>query len=221
MLLDVRVNWPLILDYLRVLIWPVVVGTFLGYFLRRFGSHIGPLLDRIRSVKALGTEVGFADPRQEEALGDEEAAEETVVDEAELLTEKVEEYERLLGEQHLAAQEERARLLRQLAAAQLGRDFERIYRVIYGSQIAALRSLNATEDGVPQIALEAHLNQSKATWTTMPFIQSLTFEQWMGFLLRNGLAIHPEPPNGPYKITSKGSGFLGYIEAGRYPSKVF
>lgn len=144
-----------------------------------------------------------------------------VAEEADLLAEQVEEYELRLAEQQLAAQEERGRLLRQLAVAELGRDFERIYRVIYGSQIAALRSMLAAPEGLPREALEAHLTASKATWTAMPFIQSLTFEQWIGFLLSNALAMLPQPPPGPYRITSKGSGFLGYIDAGRYPTKIF
>lgn len=59
-------NWELILDYVRALVWPVVVVGFLGYFLWRFGAHLGPLIDRIKSLKALGTELGFADPRQEQ-----------------------------------------------------------------------------------------------------------------------------------------------------------
>jgi len=39
------------LDYLDVLIWPIVVAGFLAFSLYRYGEYIGPLINRISHVE--------------------------------------------------------------------------------------------------------------------------------------------------------------------------
>ena len=79
--------------------------------------------------------------------------------------------------------------------------------------------MRATAEGVPRAVLEVHLDQVKQTLTTLPWIQRRTFEDWFGFLQRTGLAL--VAPDGLYRITSKGTGFLFYIESHGYPARVF
>jgi hypothetical protein len=209
------------LDYLDILRWPLLVGVFLVWFFRRYSEHVGRLLDRINSFKApLGLgEFGF-EPNQEIAADDDEAGfdfEDDVIAlaEAQVRVEYEEELERRQNEH----QAQLDYLFGQIAIKDLSLDYERIYRVIYGSQVSALRSMRATPRGVPRIVLEAHLDQVKQSLTTLPWIQRLTFEDWFGFLQRNGLAL--VAPDGLYRITSKGTGFLFYIESHAYPVRVF
>ncbi len=219
-------QWELILDYILVLIWPLLVALVVVYLLRRYGTQFGGLIDRIKTVKVFGTEMGFTEAAdQQRAAADEEAAEGTLddnPDDAELIDQLTESYEQRLAEQQLEAAEERRRLLRQVAVKSLQVEYEQIYRVIYGSQIAALRSIRASPDEIaPREALEAHMNQVKSTLTLIPFVQAMTFETWIGYLVTSGLAIQREEDRDTYRITSKGSGFLDYIDAGRFPRRVF
>jgi len=210
-----------VLDYIKALVWPVVIAGFLGYLFWRYNEHIGRLIDKVRSVKALGTEWGFAAPGQQTVEGDE-AAEEAVVD-ADIIDVLVSDFEQRLEERHLQAEEERAELLRHIAIKDLQLDFERTYRVIYGSQIAALRALRATGlDGLERASLNALLDQAKATWSVVPWLQGLSLDAWLGFLFFEDLIAYP---NGvgrdPVTITPKGGGFLDYIDAGRFPPRIF
>jgi hypothetical protein len=83
---------------------------------------------------------------------------------------------------------------------------ERNYRMIFGSQLQLLEMMIA-DAGIPAaVAMNAY-NMAK---TAHPDIyRSITFEQWIGFLLRAGLC--NVAPNGNYVLTPFGRGFLRYI----------
>lgn len=209
------------LDYLNILRWPLLVAVFLAWFFNRYRDHVGRLLDRINSFKApLGLgELGF-EPNQQIA-GEEDEADFDFEDDVVALAEagvRVE-YEGRLEELQNQQQAQLDYLFEQIAIKDLSLDYERIYRVVYGSQVSALRSMRATPEGVPRGVLEAHLDQAKQTLTAVPWIQRLTFEDWFGFLQRSGLAL--VALDGLYRITSKGTGFLFYIESHGYPARIF
>jgi hypothetical protein len=216
----------LVLDYLRVFVWPALVLFVVAYAVRRYGGNIGGLIDRIRFLKAPWLEAGFHGPQQQLA-GDEEAAVERV-EESKELVQAYQEEDEAHEAQVMEARLEREYLRRRLAVTEIQLDFERIYRVIYGSQIAALRSLRAAPEGsLPRGFLESHLALSKATWTAFPHIQNLTFEEWLGFLVRNELVSVPVANDLASvlaqhdTITQKGAAFLDYIDLLRLPARIF
>jgi len=206
----------LVLDYVRALVWPVLVAAILAYFLGRYRDNVGGLIDRINSLKGpLGTAVGF-DPAQPQQQLDASAAE-TLIDEQEELIESVRhEYEERLAEEQVQQAELTSYLLNELAAKELQVDFERIYRVIYGTQVAALRALRAAPAGLPRAAVEAPLEQAKQSSIEL-LRPRVTFADWFGFLERNDLATAGD--DGLYRITPKGVGFLTYIEGLGYPPR--
>jgi hypothetical protein len=212
-----------VLDYMRVLVWPVLVLAALAYAARRYGDHIGRLIDRIRHVRALGTELGFSDAPQQELAAAEEAAEELADARVGPIAAM---YEQELEAQALEAQAERTQLLRLVAVKDIQLDYERIHRIIYGSQIAALRALRSGQGGTLSRAdLEPHLARSKSLWTAVAVIQNLTFEQWIGYLASHGLVeatagIAAAAAGGAYRITPKGEGYLDYIDVLGLPTRI-
>jgi hypothetical protein len=117
------------------------------------------------------------------------------------------------------AQETTQSLLRQLAVTRIRADFESIYAHSYGSQIAALRTLRATPAGATKETLEPHLAQVKRDMKLPSWIHALSFEDWLGYLQRSGLA--ELGADGLCHITPKGTAFLDYVEGLGYPPKSF
>jgi hypothetical protein len=206
-----------VLDYLRVLAWPAVVAAFLGLFFLRYRDNIGRLIDRVVSVKVPGATLDLQPTQTQHEVDD--AVAETLIDEQFELVEGVRaEYVRRLAEEQVQQTELTNYLLTELATKELQVDFERIYRIIWGSQIAALRSLRAAPAGLPRTPIEAHLSQAKQT--TIEILRpKATFEEWFSFLESTDLAT--ASPDGLYRIKPKGVGFLTYIEGLAYPPRLF
>jgi hypothetical protein len=214
-----------ILDYLRALAWAVIVAGALVSVFRRSGSKIGNLIDRLRREEPpLGLQVGL-EPAQRSSVTDEEA--ETLIDQKapELVSSVIEslqaEHAVELGQAGQQAQDALGRLLRKLATTQIRAHFESIYARIYGSQVAALRTLREAPHGAPRASVEAHLAQVKNDVSTrlVVWLASLPFEEWFGYLQLEGLA--EVGADQRYHITTMGAGFLAYIEGLGYARKSF
>lgn len=210
-----------ILSYLQTLIWPVVTASLVLYFLIRFRSNVANLLDRVTEGH-LPAGFGFAaapPPSQELAI----AAEPGAVG-LEILQAVVDEYEEQLGQEQQQHQQTVEQLTGALVSAQVDLDFERIYRLILGSQIRALQALRDSHPAsVPRSLLEPIFEAAKAQ--AQLALASWTFEQWIGFLLRAGGAgdqpLVEQLGDGTYKITQKGLAFTAYIEVAALPPKLF
>jgi hypothetical protein len=116
---------------------------------------------------------------------------------------------------NLSEDEKRDLLVRILAQAQLEAAFERIYNIIFGSQIAFLRRLNG-----PALRLSVEDAHSFFEPYARQFPQiyaNFTFNQWLDFLKNVGLVTQ----NGDLiEITDLGRDFLVYITArGRIDQK--
>ncbi|HZQ01340.1 MAG TPA: hypothetical protein VFB13_17475 [Reyranella sp.] len=88
--------------------------------------------------------------------------------------------------------------------------FERIYRIIFGSQVRALRAANRP-GGVPTDIIRQIFAEAQ---TQFPGIHgSQTFDQWAAFLLQTGLGMELPPQNGKFmaSITVRGHYFLTYL----------
>jgi hypothetical protein len=100
-------------------------------------------------------------------------------------------------------------------AVQLGH--EQVYRLIFGSQIAALVQMNP-DGGASRKVIEDIYERAKSDFPEA--YRSFTFGQWIGFLLQAGLC--KSAPNGNFVLTPYGRGFLKYIvDAHLPPNKPF
>lgn len=94
--------------------------------------------------------------------------------------------------------------------------FERIYRLIFGSQLYAL-DLADRPGGIPLVDVENVFNSAKRRFGD--FHKDRTFTQWCQFLLDSGLAVEL-PPQGGTKmagVTPLGHHFVVYVKEQRYP----
>jgi hypothetical protein len=214
-----------ILGYLRALAWPVIVAGVLVSVFRRYGSKLGNIIDRLRSEEPpLGLQVGL-EPAQRSSVTDQEA--ETLINQKapELVSTVIEslqaEHTVELGQAEQQAHDVIDRLLRKLATSEIRARFESIYARIYGSQVAALRTLREASNGAPRASVEAHLAQVKNDVSTrlVVWLQSLSFEEWFGYLEQQGLA--EVGVDQRYHLTTMGAGFLAYIEGLGYARKSF
>jgi len=96
-------------------------------------------------------------------------------------------------------------LIRLLAGFSIIQAFEKAYMLIWGSQIAALQSLNSS-GSIDAELLRPWYDQAAAGETEL--YAAYTFEQWLGFLQRNSLIIWD---SGRVQITVEGREFLKYL----------
>jgi hypothetical protein len=100
-------------------------------------------------------------------------------------------------------------LIRHLAVARLGRNFEQILRILFGSQIRALRTLSEAEGGRTSPAESVtYFDEVKAKYAD--FYEKNTFDEWIQYPVSAGLI---EPKNEQVTITELGREFLTYMNA--------
>jgi hypothetical protein len=83
--------------------------------------------------------------------------------------------------------------------------FEKIYRVIYGSQILFLDQINSFSSVNNDIALKEY-NKAKEYYSES--YKTINFEHWISFLIKRGLC---EYEGSTLKITELGTEFLAYL----------
>lgn len=108
-------------------------------------------------------------------------------------------------------------LIKLLAEARLGLHFERIYRIIFGSQLRGLRRLHeqgSVTVGDARQYFNSVVNENPAFYTVE------SFGSWLDFLLRAGLVrkvgLHLDSDGTQLQITSFGEDFLRYVHEQRY-----
>ena len=121
--MDCYVNWPMILEYLKVLLsWPPIVAVLVILIVKRFQIPITALLTRIRSLRGLGTEVQLGEAAAQQAEAAKKPAGET---------------EDLLNQNSSDPVRARAEILRLWRLY----NFERWFNVIFGTQMRLLEHL--------------------------------------------------------------------------------
>lgn len=189
-----RVNWELLdwnmlLQYINSLKWVIIV-LILIFMTRR---KIPGLFDRLQSLQWKDKSAKFSPHDQTEKIephstqGVEEIGPEELQDESS--TTDVEE------------------LKKQLGIARVELDFERINRLIFGTQINALMLLRSYPHGLQSNDLEPILQEHKS-YTTNPYENVIKF---MEFLSRTGLVEYNQQ-SGAYILTQKGDVYLQYRE---------
>lgn len=92
-------------------------------------------------------------------------------------------------------------------------EFERIYRIIFGSQMRLLRNL----DTCKQLSKKEIMKFFKQEKRKMPD-SDIEFEPWIRFLVSQGLLSYAEDE---YKITNKGRAFITYVAAMNYEDRLW
>jgi len=91
-----------------------------------------------------------------------------------------------------------------LAETQLELFFEKIYRLIYNTQLDALDRLNARTTVTKEEAKETFESYTKI----LPVLKSISFKEWSNFLVNMGLVTEQD---NKYSISSVGVEFLAYL----------
>jgi hypothetical protein len=233
--------WQTIIE--RLLGWPVAV-SLLGLILRR---PLGQLLDRIEVFKVKGVgvegEVSTSGKANQQLEATNRASEKDPLllrpgsqqlelsdpknvakresakhwgGEAPLLLEQIQTLKDDLAALRfpLNTPETTEVLIRHLAVTQLLHRGEVLYRVIFGSQLAAMHKLNVKG---PLTEAEIRPLYEKARNRYPRFYADYTFEQWMGFLLRQNGVVRE---NDQYMITLYGREFLSFVTGQGLPKKI-
>ncbi len=182
------------LDYLKVLVWPGLFFSFLILFRREVKNL---LKSKDLSIETPLAKLKSSQPPLKDLSNEGQRIIET---EDKLLHEEKEKYSN-----------EDDNLGKQFATVSIQLDFERIYNVIFGSQISVLDYIK--DNGVATIdQLHSIFSEAKRKF---PVLQGRTFKSYLEFLeiaglisQKNGNEIH---------LTDKGQAFLVYIYALNYP----
>lgn len=197
-----------IVDLLKTIAWPLVVMIVAIYYKT---ETIKDLLPRLRKAGPTGVEFDPA-AQQKTIASDIVASSSELKQKNNLLppTPAISQVESKLADdlKKIDPGDQIALLTRELAVARLIVAFERIYRVLFGSQIYGLRRLNEVQ--------KATIADAHALYETFrsqtPSDYPISFDVWIGFLKNQELV---KENNGTVEITDIGRDFLLYITQNR------
>lgn len=242
---DIRWGIEQFTSLIKVALWPAVAW----YAIAQFKPQIAGILGRLKTISGLGLNVDASLAQQQLSHSKDVAqidvknvtlaeGKETSIDQViqvPLIESKTELYPPTVTttppQQSDTAEPTKPNnavevLVEQLRTVlyntQLALEFEKIYRVIYGSQLILLVKarqtwpLGLTDDELTPI-FEYHVER---TSQLAPLLQ-LSFQQWLSFLTENNLMVRA--PDSKLYITQFGSTYLEYISAipGALTSKAF
>jgi hypothetical protein len=174
--------------------WPAAVVVIGVVFLLLYHKPLSGLIDRTQELSKSGLRTtasssqasAGASSATTPALEASKAEELLKSFDNALLLERESRIHTELEKQQIAMPAERERILvRFLAGATIALEFERIYADIWGSQIASLQFLNSASPGVASTRLQPAYDRAAKQWPA--FYKNYSFENWLGFLERNGL----------------------------------
>lgn len=106
------------------------------------------------------------------------------------------------------------RLINALAASNLERAHERVYRLIFGSQIRGLRQL-ATVGRVTKEQARQFYDENTRTPEAQKFYANYGFDGWLKFLISQ--QVIAETLESVFEITNYGRDFLAYLDRMKMP----
>ena len=107
--------------------------------------------------------------------------------------------------QNFPADEEKSRLLIYASECQLLADFERLYNVIYGTQIQALQMLSGNNDADISSFYETHKQKTEEAIE----VRHGTFKEWARLLIDTNLVAETDKK---FSLTNRGRAFLKFLE---------
>lgn len=195
--------------------WPI--GLLLALWI--FRPEIKHLLSRVRTIKGAGVEAELhADTQQQEAtavavapaFGNEYPPPHPVFS-------GMDEAARAIIDQSIAGDLDKkfAWAIRMRSISEAYRIHEANYRVIFGSQIRALRALNVIGRGKVS-DFERYFEEVKISAESASLHEDRTFEQWGEFLVQAGYVAEAEGSDGSeVQITPFGQQFLLWLTEAR------
>jgi hypothetical protein len=172
--------------------------------IRRFGFGKGRVVDANTKLQQQPTALAEAKPSAAEVF--------QLMFPNELISTREANIRSALEARNVPVGAEREKFLTKLVAmVDVAWSFELTYRAIYGTQIAALSSMNSA--AMEPEALRQFYDFGVAA--SPQFYENYTFEQWLDFMLNNGLA--ERTPTGSIAITNQGREFLKFITGRGYP----
>lgn len=187
----------MVLEYIKVLIWPSIVFLLII----TFKSNFSGLLDRIAEFSLPGGVSGIVHPLVQQKLTTEVNTLEDTAQFKELLKDKIIEVTTV-----------NTNLANELSIKEVELDFERIYNIIFASQIDLLLKMNNFSN-VKFMYIEEHFNKVKQVsevvfndWNTMQYIYFLIDTKLIEYFSDSSLA----------QMTLKGKVFLQYLSARNY-----
>lgn len=195
------------MEIVKILAWPVVAGvTGIAFFLI-FKKAISSLLDRIEKLGKDGISAKPSQPQQSSEQQPQSQFDELMKGlDSIMLREQEDIIEKALVDGKVAEPTKQTKLLvRYLAATQITLIFERIYHVIFGSQIALLQYLNTLPNGDNRENLQPFYIECRKR---LEITGDYTFEKYVDYLESMILV----RLNGDrYCITQRGREFLEYL----------
>lgn len=189
---------------IEIIVWPVILLVLVIFFLLVFKKEIAEKIKTIKSVSKNGIlmeksqEIKNESFNNDDLLGKNDSI--TVQEQKDLIKKD-------LKKRHLddTSNETIEVLIHQLAVTQLKLEFERIYNIIFGSQIYLLRKLN--ENAKQKNDIDSYV---QTTLNNFEELEDWTVEEYLHFLFVNTLIIY-DTQKELFNITNIGHEFLLWL----------
>ena len=193
-----------LLEYIKVLIWPL----FAFYFVHQYKSEVGDLINRIISFP---TPFGNMYARQQPI---DKPISKTEYSKSAIESIKVD--EKKVGDIDLLRKELEMKNKQIIDERKNGfgyylkHQFEKAYRVIFGSQISILLALELADKNIMSHEAVHKIYEASEFHSTYPFSEYISFLLSFGFITFDGINII-------YTLSSTGQEFLNYLRKEKLP----
>lgn len=205
------------MDYkiLEIVVWPMSIIIFLIFFSLFFKKEISEKIHSISSVSKDGVFMG-----QNQKINQSNFINEDLLGKNDSIVtrEQKEKIKKDLKERYLYKENDETDeiLIHQLAVTQIVLEFERIYNIIFGSQIYLLKKLNITDKHKNEI--DAYISDILKSHDDL---SEWNIDEYLNFLLSKSLIVFNSSTN-TYSITNIGHEFLLWmIHAGKSENRNF
>lgn len=172
---------------LKIIIWP----SFAAIFMISFKEQLSNLMNRIIGLKIPGGEF------QMQHIKSETNEQNFLENIGSVIKSKEEELNKINSDND--------QLIQQIAIRDIIIHFERIYNLIFPSQIKFLWKLNDNSSGLSRLEVERYFNILKSS---VPLFYNWTWEGYINFLCQENLMVLV---NSNFVITEYGNAFIQYI----------
>ena len=187
--------------------WPAAVVVIAILFMAMFRRPLERLLDRTKKIGTAGLDASAATAQETSIERPPSGAEESLARfDNRLLVEQETAIRNELSARRIDSPVERERVLvRHLAATQIRSHFERLYHLIFGSQLSMLQQVNAATSFGRD---EARASYDFAVMGSPDFYANYSFDQWLNFMISQNLV---RADGDVITITVPGREFLTFL----------
>lgn len=182
----------------QTIVWGIVVLLVVLFVCLMFKKEIG------QAITERGISTPWASTGAPSKVQTQQNASNIGIDEVDINSDIVMEYESRIT----AANKSKDDLQEELARTQVALSFERILRIIFGSQIGALKKINEMPQGSSQTDLQNEYKKHLDYFRSVDAEPISSFAQWMNYLV---IINFVEARGDVYCILPAGNMFLRYI----------